>query len=56
MISRTIKVGIVGEKLFTPTLFFILSLILGCAVIRMMNHFLGETTFRLGLTNYLGQL
>lgn len=27
----------------------------GSAVIRMMNHFLGEKTFRQGVTNYLKQ-
>lgn len=29
---------------------------LGFAVIRMMDHFLGETTFRLGLANFLSQM
>ncbi len=28
---------------------------IGAAVIRMMNDFLGESTFRKGVTNYLGQ-
>ena len=28
----------------------------GCAVIRMMNHFVGEPTFRQALSNYLQQM